>query len=102
MANRDFQCFNLVLVQMKWLPVRGSKDACRFFEQCAPPNQFVNRIGSHVGRTHLEQKVGPQPPLIDKRALDIVACAVIRDKEKRSNKIPIIGKNLGVKIKNAH
>ena len=55
-----------------------------------------------VRGANLEQEVRPQPRLLDQGPLDVLPRSGVGHGEERTDKVAVIGDDLGVKIEDAH
>src|SRR5439155_25889575 len=58
--------------------------------------------GAGVGRADLQQEIRPQPRLFDQRVLDELPRSFVGHNEERAHEVPVVGKNSGVEIEDAH
>jgi len=50
----------------------------------------------------LEQRLRPEPRLLDQLPLDELAGAVISNREKRADEVAVVVKDVGVEVEDAH
>ena len=97
--RRALKRLDLVLVEMERLSPLCPEDRSHLGPQ---PFKLVNRCRPRIRRTHLEQKLWPQPRLFHQRLFHIRPGTLVPDREERPHKVLVVRQNRRMKIEYAH